>query len=77
MMSMLIRAGLPSRRAAIAAIRTTGAVFVTVADMREWLASEAIAKLTAGGEFPTSETAVLWQRFRDDGKRLPNAVWTA
>ncbi|MCY1548815.1 hypothetical protein D9M68_849490 [compost metagenome] len=38
MMSMLIRAGLPSRRAAMAAIRTTGTVFVTVSGMREWLA---------------------------------------
>lgn len=65
MMSMLIRAGLPSRRAAIAAIRTTGAVFVTVSGMREWLASEEIAGLTDRGGFPTPDTAVLWQRFRD------------
>ena len=76
MMSMLIRAGLPSRRAAIAAIRTTGAVFVTVADMREWLASEAIAKLTAGGDFPTPETAVLWQRFRDDLLSVAQQKWS-
>ena len=66
MMSMLIRAGLPSRRAAIAAIRTTGAVFVTVSGMREWLESEEIADMTDRGDFPTPETAVLWQRFRDD-----------
>lgn len=66
MMSMLIRAGLPSRRAAIAAIRTTGAVFVTVSAMREWLASEEIEDLTNAGGFPTTETAVLWQRFRDE-----------
>lgn len=66
MMSMLIRAGLPSRRAAMAAIRTTGAVFVTVAGMREWLASEEVEDLTNAGGFPTPETAVLWQRFRDE-----------
>ncbi len=66
MMSMLIRAGLPSRRAAMAAIRTTGAVFVTVSGMREWLASEKIADLTNAGGFPTPETAVLWQRFREE-----------
>lgn len=66
MMSMLIRAGLPSRRAAMAAIRTTGAVFVTVSGLREWLASEEIADLTNAGEFPTPETALLWQRFRDE-----------
>lgn len=66
MMSMLIRAGLPSRRAAMAAIRTTGAVFVTIAGMREWLASEEIQDLTNAEGFPTPETAVLWQRFRDE-----------
>jgi len=66
MMSMLIRAGLPSRRAAMAAIRTTGAAFVDVSGMREWLTSEEIAGLTAGGKFPTPETASLWQRFRDE-----------
>lgn len=66
MMSMLIRAGLPSRRAAMAAIRITGAVFVTVSGMREWLASDEIADLTNAGGFPTPETALLWQRFRDE-----------
>jgi len=66
MMSMLIRAGLPSRRAAMAAIRTTGTVFVTVSGMREWLASEEIADLTNAGGFPTPETAWLWKRFRDE-----------
>ena len=66
MMSMLIRAGLPSRRAAMAAIRVTGAVFVTVSGMREWLASDEIADLTNAGGFPTPETGLLWQRFRDE-----------
>ncbi|WP_291475375.1 DEAD/DEAH box helicase [Acidovorax sp.] len=66
MMSMLIRAGLPSRRAAMAAIRKTGAVFVNVSGMREWLASEEIEGLTKAGGFPTPETAVLWLRFRDE-----------
>jgi hypothetical protein len=66
MMSMLIRAGLPSRRAAMAAIRKTGAVFVTVSDMREWLASDEIANLTGKADWPTPETAVLWRRFRED-----------
>lgn len=66
MMSMLIRAGLPSRRAAMAAVRSTGAVFVNVSGMREWLASEEIEGLTKAEGFPTPDTAVLWQRFRDE-----------
>lgn len=75
-MSMLIRAGLPSRRAAIAAIRTTGAVFVTVSDMRAWIASDEIAQLTDAGDFPTPETAVLWQRFRDDLLSVTQQKWS-
>ena len=37
MMAMLIRAGLPSRRAAMAAIEDAKPVFVTPAEMRAWL----------------------------------------
>jgi hypothetical protein len=50
MMAMLIRAGLPSRRAAMTAIRTGSASFITAAEMREWL----------------SEMAALWRRFREE-----------
>jgi len=41
MMAMLIRAGLPSRRAAMIAVRD-GSSFVTPAEMREWLVGNAI-----------------------------------
>ncbi len=76
MMSMLIRAGLPSRRAAMAAIRTTDAVFVTVSAMREWLATQELAELTGTGEFPTTETSVLWRRFRDDLLSVAEKRWS-
>jgi hypothetical protein len=76
MMSMLIRAGLPSRRAAMAAIRTTGTAFVTVAGMRGWLASEEIEDLTNAGGFPTPETALLWQRFRDEMLSVAQQKWS-
>jgi hypothetical protein len=75
-MSMLIRAGLPSRLAAIAAIRKMNAVFVTVSYLREWLASEEIAALTDGGHFPTPETSVLWRRFRDDLLSVTQQKWS-
>jgi hypothetical protein len=65
-MSMLIRAGLPSRRAAMAAVRMSGANFVTPSEMREWLASNEIAAFTDQGNWPTAETASLWKRFRTD-----------
>jgi len=64
MMSMLIRAGLPSRQAAIAAVNTGEPGFVDSAGMREWLVGDKIAALSADDQWPTPETAALWRRFR-------------
>lgn len=75
MMSMLIRAGLPSRRAAMAAIRATSTAFFTVSDMRSWLASEEITILTEADDFPTPESAVLWRRFRDEMLGAAQEKW--
>lgn len=66
MMAMLIRAGLPSRRAAMAAIGDTSPVFVTPADMRAWLESDEITAYTDAGNWPTPDTAALWARFRTE-----------
>ncbi len=66
MMAMLIRAGLPSRRAAITAVRDGSASFVTPAEMREWLASNEITAFTDQEDWPTVEMAALWRRFRDE-----------
>ncbi len=66
MMSMLIRAGLPSRRAAMAAIEDAKPVFVTPAEMRVWLESDEITAYTDAGNWPTPETAALWARFRTE-----------
>ncbi|HHG5342562.1 TPA: DEAD/DEAH box helicase, partial [Pseudomonas aeruginosa] len=49
MMAMLIRAGLPSRRAAMAAIKDAMPVFVTPAEMRAWLESDEITAYTDAG----------------------------
>ena len=53
MMAMLVRAGLPSRRAAIAAVRGGSANFVTPADMRQWLGSNEITAFTDLSDWPT------------------------
>ncbi|WP_292050831.1 MULTISPECIES: hypothetical protein [unclassified Brevundimonas] len=66
MMSMLIRAGLPSRRAAMAAIEDAKPVFVTPAEMRAWLESDEITAYTDAGDWPTPNTAALWARFRTE-----------
>jgi len=74
MMSMLIRAGLPSREAAMAAVRTGGAQYVDSAEMREWLAGEHVAELTAGA-WPTAATAELWRRFRAEATGASAPRW--
>ena len=65
-MAMLIRAGLPSRQAAMAAVRDGDARFVDGVGMRAWLESNRIAALTDAGDWPTPATAALWKRFRDE-----------
>jgi hypothetical protein len=76
MMAMLIRAGLPSRRAAMIAIRDGSASFFTPADMRDWLSSNEIAALTDLGDWPTAEMAALWRRFRDDVLSGGTQAWS-
>ena len=66
MMAMLIRAGLPSRRAAMAAIEYAEPVFVTPAEMRTWLESDEVTAYTDAGDWPTPETSALWARFRTE-----------
>ncbi len=66
MMAMLIRAGLPSRRAAMAAIKDARPAFVTPAEMRAWLESDEITAYTDAGDWPTPDTAALWARFRTE-----------
>lgn len=66
MMAMLIRAGLPSRRAAMAAIEDTMPVFVSPAEMRAWLESDEIKAHTDAGNWPTPDTSALWARFRTE-----------
>lgn len=65
-MAMLIRAGLPSRRAAMVAVEDAEPVFVTPADMRAWLESDEITAYTDAGDWPTPDTAALWARFRTE-----------
>jgi hypothetical protein len=66
MMAMLIRAGLPSRRAAMAAIEHAEPVFVTPAEMRAWLESDEITAYTDAGDWPTPDSSALWARFRTE-----------
>jgi hypothetical protein len=77
MMAMLIRAGLPSRRAAIAAVETGGALFTNSAEMRAWIMAEEVEALSAQDDWPTADTAELWRRFRNDVTGASAPAWKA
>ncbi len=76
MMAMLIRAGLPSRRAAMAAIENAKPVFVTPAEMRDWLESDEITAYTDASDWPTPDTALLWARFRTEALSGGTQKWS-
>lgn len=76
MTAMLIRAGLPSRRAAMAAIKVTNPHFVTPAEMRSWLESDEITAYTDAGDWPTPDTAALWSSFRTEALIGGNQKWS-
>lgn len=76
MMAMLIRAGLPSRRAAIAAIEISKPHFYDSLGMQDWLNSEEIVNYTDTDNWPTSDTAELWRRFHKNFLSRENQKWS-
>ena len=71
--ALLVRAGLSSRRAAMAAVRLDNASFDSPQAMRRWLRSPRIRKLGRRDDWPGADLAPAWRRFLDDrdGGRLP------
>lgn len=76
MMSMLIRAGLPSRVAGRAVIEETKPAFTTRSEMNIWLSSNEIVAFSSDQNWPTPETASIWRRFREDVLAAPIQKWT-
>lgn len=66
MMAILVRAGLPSRTAAMAAIEDLSPIFFDQSGMLDWLRSNEVAALTSAGDWPSADTAALWARFRSE-----------
>ncbi|MCQ4634019.1 DEAD/DEAH box helicase [Shinella sp. CPCC 100929] len=77
MMAMLVRAGLPSRIAAMAAIRETKPAFVTRGEMNQWLGSNEIAALSDQPDWPTANTGSIWKQFRNEALSGPVVKWAA
>jgi hypothetical protein len=75
-MSLLVRAGLPSRRAALSAIEDLDPAFIDNSGMVEWLRSNEVAALSSEGAWPTEDTATLWRQFRSDALAGQTQKWT-
>lgn len=66
MAALLIRAGLPSRRAAMEAIANSDADFAERNGMRDWIESDEVDELSQLADWPSAEAAPLWQAFREE-----------
>lgn len=73
--AMLIRAGLPSRRAAMAAVRFADAAFFDIEGMKLWLECEEIEALSAQAGWPAPGTEELWRRFRAEALNAAAPSW--
>lgn len=76
-MAKLVRAGLPSRAAAIAAVEALEPVFIDGAGMQVWLESEEVATMTDAGDWPTADTAAIWRQFRREFLAGGTQKWSA
>jgi hypothetical protein len=64
-MSMLVRAGLPSRSAAMQVVTNLDPAFLDVTELRAWLNSDEVNALSQRADWPTVDTKSLWNRFRE------------
>lgn len=64
--AILIQSGLPSRIAALTALRDCPGSFTDLRGLRVWLSSEEVAFRTRSGNWPTPDTAQLWQTFTEN-----------
>ncbi len=77
MMAMLVRAGLPSRVAAMRVIIETQPVFANLTGMNLWLRSDEMAAWTDLPDWPTPETSEIWREFRSHALASSVQKWSA
>ena len=71
----MLRAGLGSRNAAIAAAKSTGADFEDESGMKTWLQSATVRARTADLAWPTPGSHLAWRRFVERGDDYGSAKW--
>ena len=73
-MSLLIRAGFSSRLGAQEVIKQTSSNFQNLHQLRIWLQSEEIETLSRQENWPTPDSADLWNRFRVTSIKRENKI---
>ena len=76
-MAMLVRAGLPSRAAALAAVNDQEPTFVDNYGLVEWLETNEVIALTDTGDWPTPATNDIWKAFRAEMLNRTSQRWTS
>ena len=71
----MLRAGLGSRNAAIAAAESTGADFEDESGMKTWLRSATVRARTADLAWPTPESHLAWRQFVERGNADGSGKW--
>jgi len=73
--ALLMQAGFNSRIAAIYAVSSTNASFVTASELKKWINSQEIRNLTLRNNWPTPETSNLWKEFIKEFEPKPETTW--
>ncbi len=76
-MAMLVRAGLPSRAAALTAINDQEPLFIDNEGLIAWLETNEIVALTGDEEWPTPVTNEIWTAFRADMLNRTSQRWAS
>jgi hypothetical protein len=72
---MLVRSGLPSRQAAKAVLEEIEPYFLDSADLRNWLRDDRVAAASSQPDWPSTDTARLWKRYREERLAGLDQAW--
>ena len=71
----LLRGGLSSREAALAAVATTAATFMDRTGMTQWLSSPEVETLSQQEDWPTAQSRHAWLEFAEGGRTGRQRTW--
>ncbi len=73
--ALLMQAGFNSRKAAILAVSSTNATFISNRQFKIWLTSDEVFDLAIRFDWPTPETSALWWKFVEEYQPASGSTW--